>query len=1199
MNKHRFGRFFLATVGFMLWGHAVSAADAASPSPQESTPVIAIPKLSTPPKLDGTIEAQEWAGAAMITGFWSDPIGGANSLAPRIQQSYWYVAYDDKYLYVAMRSPHSKGTYPVARGKRMDDRAAVLFEDHVEIQLTPYDRSQAGVEGRGFFKIMVNPKGTMVDEHYKCGTPGNELLWSSGGETKCHVTDTDWDLELSVEISRLKVPTLEGRGLIAQLTRSDSCIGIQFTSLVGAGFMSWDQFAEFRFSGENPVFQLRDLGDIGGGQLDAKFAVTGVGSQPQPVSVEIEVLDADGKTVFKKKEEVTVGKKETKEVRIAAADLSISEPALNDRPKRNHLKITATSGSGSQTRTLYKNTMPFMKHNEEYRKKYLEPWIKGRPQSGDWASTVKYMPYSGKIEASVDLDFFGIPEKVLAARSFQVQVAAQGGKTLLAKAEGPIEKGVGGPLLMDASNLPEGEYEATFVLRDGTGAEVARKTVSFRRQTFAWEHNALGRSTEVIPPYRPIETKGKDALGVLGRVYTIAPNGLLSQIQTMPPTGNSGGPENLLQAPMRFEMLAQGKAVSAGESSGGIVKAEEHQAETRGSLQLDKVKLSTDSFLDYDGWYETELSIEPQGAVPCEALDLVVDLRDDPGSETKEPFPVDTLYVHRLSDGFMGNALGGIPRKPGVHFASNKLMKYWGSGNFDWKSFVPVTYVGNGDRGLWFYAWSAAGWELSDEQSAVSVERLIDGNVRLRIRLLAGPVVLDKPRKIRFAFLASPVKSNHKRFRTVLDEDAFAHSTDGYRFYGNSVDGFVLDRDEDYDALRRYLIGTRQTQTQVNDRKYYYRRSPAIQDGAKIQLYGSGVLTGAGGDEFKTFCGEWLGSSAWQADGNSREFNGKQNMQEAVIWEKPEQYTVVGINWTASFNDYFLWYHKALMEKCGLNGTWWDNSALYTVRDYNPELGGMAYQWNLKLRRELMKRLNVLGWEAVRPPAWIINAHDDVSWNQKFWMVEQDWSVKTDALTPFDHFETLDRFRAMTRPKSVHMITDYAALKAFGQWGFGSKDPEKQVRLNRALVALSLLHDIHYQDCYMAPARWRKLKLDFQALVKLSDSAGCLFTGYWRTGNTVKPGVADIAVSTWANSSLKTAVILLANTKREDQFLAGTLVDVNRLIPIRGEKLTARRVYDLETGEDIKIDFAGGQYRIAEPLPVKWHDFRLLAVVAE
>jgi hypothetical protein len=322
-------------------------------------------------------------------------------------------------------------------------------------------------------------------------------------------------------------------------------------------------------------------------------------------------------------------------------------------------------------------------------------------------------------------------------------------------------------------------------------------------------------------------------------------------------------------------------------------------------------------------------------------------------------------------------------------------------------------------------------------------------------------------------------------------------------------------------------------------------------------------------------------------------------MQESLQWKAPEQFTVVGVNWTASFNDFFVWYHKPLMEKCGLNGTWWDNSALYTVRDYNPELGRMEYQWNLKLRRDLMKRLNTMGWQLARPPAWIINAHDDVSWNQKFWMVEQDWAAVADDVTAFDHFQTLDRFRAMTRTKSVNMITDYAALKAWGRWGFRGSTPDMQAELNRSCVAMSMLHDIHYEDCSMAPAHWRKLKLDMQALVNLSDSGNCLFTGYWRSGRMVRPGNAGVAASTWANNSLKTAAVLLANTSRQDQYLAGTLIDINRLIPVHGQTLTARRVYDLETGGDVKLDFAGGLYRIAEPLRVKCHDFRLLGVVAE
>lgn len=132
-----------------------------------------------------------------------------------------------------------------------------------------------------------------------------------------------------------------------------------------------------------------------------------------------------------------------------------------------------------------------------------------------------------------------------------------------------------------------------------------------------------------------------------------------------------------------------------------------------------------------------------------DSLDLVINLAD---------LPCDTLYVQRLGDSRYGNKFGGISAQPGVCFKSTDLLRFKEFGK-DWKSFVPQTYLGNGDRGLWFMAWSDAGWELKEEQPMLQVERLKEGGVvRARIRLLAGPVTLDQPRTLRFAFLRAPVK---------------------------------------------------------------------------------------------------------------------------------------------------------------------------------------------------------------------------------------------------------------------------------------------------------------------------------------------------------------------------------------------------------------------------------------------------------
>ena len=170
-------------------------------------PVMRVPKLAAAPDIDGKIGLDEWARAAAFTGVTAEgSVGGHGSLVPEIQQVQWYLGFDDKYLYLAMRSTHPKGTYPVARTKENDlvrAHAAVLFEDHVEIQiLTHGQRDQATTQGQGFYKIMANPKAAIVDQYLYNGTVGTEELWSMGGPLKCHVTPEAWELELAVEIGR-------------------------------------------------------------------------------------------------------------------------------------------------------------------------------------------------------------------------------------------------------------------------------------------------------------------------------------------------------------------------------------------------------------------------------------------------------------------------------------------------------------------------------------------------------------------------------------------------------------------------------------------------------------------------------------------------------------------------------------------------------------------------------------------------------------------------------------------------------------------------------------------------------------------------------------------------------------------------------------------------------------------------------------
>ncbi len=1066
MSTYRSVRIFvpaLALAAYLL----ASGAPAAEPFEH---PVMRVRKLAAPPTIDGTIGAEEWARAAAFTGVTAEgSVGGHGSLVPRIQQVQWFLGYDDRYLYLAMRSPHPKGTYPVARVKEDDlvmGHAAVLFEDHVEVQILTHGRRDlASTQGNGFYKIMANPKGARVDQFFFNGTPGTELAWSMGGPVKCRVTPDTWELEMAVELGRMDLESLDGRDLVIQLVRTDSCTGMYFAGWVGAPWLAWSRFARVDFSPDTPVVRFLQLGELGAGELDAVVEVVG-GAAPAEVEVELTVENAGGGTIYRKAETAQVGADGTARMTFREDGLPISVVEMGNARQRNRFEIRATAEVGGETLLLYRNRSPFMQFDEAFRTQFLDKWIAGRPQSGEWEYRVAYLPYSDKLEASVDLDFFGVPAAITRATAYRVSVHAAGSDAALAEGRGTIRDLVGPAVLIDLPELEEGDYAARFELLGPDGGVIDRKTAAFTRKVYPWEHHRLGTSDEVIRPFLPLEVASgnsvpvaggshyigrtvRDGIRMWGRVYDVGENGLLRQVYTAPPSGNVGGAEALLAAPMRFEVTRAGATAAdkgAGRAFGEVAM---HRVEVSGSSAAGGVSFETASFVEYDGWQEFTVKVRGDG--PVDALDLVVDL------DQREDFPVDTLYVQRLGDGRNGNFFGEIPDAPGVHFESTSLLEVTGK-KTDWKSFVPKTYVGNGDRGLWFFAWSAHDWALADGEPAVRVERLENGDVRLRVRLLAGGVELDGERELTFAVQAAPVKPNHPRYRTFSEEKRVAHDTRGYRYYGRSVDGFVNTSGEDLEALRKFMLyGMRyQGEEQRTGKKNYnwWKYGPAIGHGAKPLMYGSGQLMGMGAEEFQTFGGEWLGRSNWTPNRGAASDHGRWNYQGTVQWLDDEQLSVTGVNWTQSMIDFFLWHHKPLLEKAGFHGTWWDNASVGTVREFDPRTGRMEEVWLLYPRRQLVKRLNVLGWELMRAPMWAANMHSDLGWAQVFWMVENDWYADGRDMTTLDQWP-LAQFRAMARTKSTMQV----ALP----WlrGFAGSTPEHARAVRRSVDAMLLSHDIH------------------------------------------------------------------------------------------------------------------------------------------
>jgi len=193
-----------ATATLLAAGFAVTAAAA------DNKPVLRIPKMTKSPVIDGKIDEKEWAGASAVTGFVS--VGKLDQY-PADMRAVWYLGYDDTCLYLAMHLPVPKGVTLNAQTKNPEDcdnENAILFGDHVEIQITPHTPQRAMQVGFGFYKFIVNPFDVYSDWWHNCDQPGNESGWSSGATIKSTFDLSNWWLEMAVPmVGTMKSPDAE------------------------------------------------------------------------------------------------------------------------------------------------------------------------------------------------------------------------------------------------------------------------------------------------------------------------------------------------------------------------------------------------------------------------------------------------------------------------------------------------------------------------------------------------------------------------------------------------------------------------------------------------------------------------------------------------------------------------------------------------------------------------------------------------------------------------------------------------------------------------------------------------------------------------------------------------------------------------------------------------------------------------------
>jgi len=572
-----------------------------------------------------------------------------------------------------------------------------------------------------------------------------------------------------------------------------------------------------------------------------------------------------------------------------------------------------------------------------------------------------YYPSFNKVQLIVGLSAKDGGDKV---RDASVVLRRKGNPTSLASTTiGPF-RNLSARLLWDVPSLSDGEYELGMTFNGIGSAEVV---IPFVRYTMAWEHNTLGKSDIVVPPFTPIQINGSVVSTIL-RDHTVGPLGLWDQVQSL------GHP--LLDSPMRLELTSGGQTIDLTGASLKIASQSNTRVVTESQWTNGKLQLQTTAEWDYDGMMKWTLHLNPMVATTVDSLVLVVPLRN-------REMPL----FHACVPGIRINYAGFTPAGQNSVWNGTQTHTYFQPGETISGNYVPYIWLGAEERGLSVFGENDRGWINAKDVPCQELVR--HGEVlELRLNLVAQPTVLNASREIRLGFEATPIKPMPQGWRRWAESYSMPLPADGrlIRFAGSCLSWGAwtpcLDLypiNEDYKLFEKYGEAR---QTGVIDEAYFTNwvaryaplfaklhpdlDAPTLQQTvlnevhygvhlASTRPHNLLLYTNARGVRFdtregQTFLDEW----------NRQAFSSR-------IWSPPNG-PAYDLNPGESFRDYAMWYYKK-MKVAFADSIYWDD--IFLQPDFNVVCSDAYEMPDGKIQpssglfdmRELIRRTAVLDQE--------------------------------------------------------------------------------------------------------------------------------------------------------------------------------------------------------------------------------------------
>ena len=1091
-----------------------------------------VPLMPKAPTVDGKVEADEWAGATRLEGFvWQGAL--------ERRQVTGLVGATSTHLYFGILSQLPAEGSILADVKR--DSENLVFDDSVEVWVDPTPGQESGKR----FQMLANPLGFRWYKLHPYGKTPEDPSWRGEWTVANGFHDGQWLCEVAVPVEQIAPGRKVTEGAwgvnLCRNWKRDwawSCLG-------GDGYKPSEEFT-FVPDGA-PAASFEQRGDPFVGDVKAALVLRNTTARPLAAQATL-LLERDLMPELKQNETLQLAPGESKEVALQ----------VSDRTTRKYkLTATATAGDGGA----------------EFFSRHVE-WAAAAP----WQWTTKkrvippldfqfaYYPYLNALRILGDTS--NLPKDAVleeltatirhpggpAIRTVKFDQLRDGKQEV--RVELPALSGSRATPTEEQRPGPEGQYEIALQAR-GKNVPAAEVVKPFERTVFEWEHNSLGTSTKVYPPFTPIRVTGQRVSTVL-RDHEMNGAGLWDHVV-------AAGQE-LLAGPMRWDVAVAGAPVTAAPQRWKFTKTAEHTAVAQGGFTAGPLQGQVISTWDYDGLMRVDLTLLPSAGQQVDALTLTIPLRSDQAT-----------HYHAMGDGIRNTLYARLPAGEGVVWAADKV-----ACNDIPRSFCSYLYLGTPVRGLCWFAENDRHWGWDPRPPSLEVARA-GGQVVLRVHLLNRPEVITAPRTLTFGLLAAPVKPR-------LSADwRHKYRRDRYSLLGTDINwlsrgdcGAVYPAGKDLYLWEMLKRGNREHLSDADIQKVVERGAPYFEPygaeraktfaaharynltaryGTKMIFYYNRASYQLAG-EFQTFQDEWC-LRDWRAIGKG---NGVGEIQVVP---------------SESYIDYHLYWYGKSFDLASNQGVYWDN--WFFNGSYNTATTG-AYRrpdgtvvpstgiWGL---RELAKRtFQYMNERGMLPITMAHMTSTGILPLLSFCTVQYDWEWK------YSEGDVQYRF-----PREyILMVTDGELA---GAWPVLLNDHgklEDDPWTGRTFAAVCLVHEL---DCpYPAWTKTGQQQLAlFQPVDEILAQPGVQAYRYW--DDRPQPVVADSPDLPTIVYAVKGKQAVFAVVSYADQDLTANLsVD-----PVALGFTGGYQVLDTETGQELPV--TGNRLSFS----LKKHDVRVCKVV--